>query len=130
MSQKRVEPMSQPKYERNKSKIERIVIVSNRLPIVLTKGESGEWQVEPSSGGLVTAIAPILRDRGGLWIGWPGTLEEIDLAPGQFAHIQTGDVHRFEALDERVELVEVSTTELDDVVRLEDDYNREGTSEA
>jgi mannose-6-phosphate isomerase len=58
------------------------------------------------------------------------SVEATDLPPGRFAHISTGDVHRFEALDERVELVEVSTTELDDVVRLEDDYDRQGTSEA
>ena len=38
-----------------------------------------------------------------------------------------GRRHRFEAL-ERVELIEVSTAELDDVVRLEDDFGREGTS--
>lgn len=57
-------------------------------------------------------------------------VEQIDLEPGQFAHIETGAVHRFEALAERVELVEVSTPELGDVVRLEDDYDREGTSEA
>jgi hypothetical protein len=29
---------------------------------------------------------------------------------------------------DRVEIVEVSTPELDDVVRLEDDFGREGTS--
>ena len=40
----------------------------------------------------------------------------------------TGRIHRYEAL-ERVELIEVSTPELDDVVRLEDDFGREGTSE-
>jgi hypothetical protein len=33
-------------------------------------------------------------------------------------------VHRFCATSEDVVLVEVSTPELDDVVRLEDDYNR------
>lgn len=32
----------------------------------------GSWDVTPSSGGLVTAMTPILRQRGGLWIGWPG----------------------------------------------------------
>jgi hypothetical protein len=40
-----------------------------------------------------------------------------------------GRVHRFIAL-ERVELMEVSTPELDDVVRLEDDFGRKGTREA
>ena len=38
-----------------------------------------------------------------------------------------GRIHRFEAR-EAVEVVEVSTPELDDVERLEDDYGREGTS--
>jgi len=52
----------------------RLVVVSNRLPIVLTR-DGGEWRVERGSGGLVTALAPVLKDRGGLWIGWPGTTE-------------------------------------------------------
>ncbi|GAB4355380.1 MAG: trehalose-6-phosphate synthase [Candidatus Abyssubacteria bacterium] len=54
----------------------RLVIVSNRLPIVITKTEDGQVKVRPGSGGLVTAIAPVLRNRGGLWIGWPGIVEE------------------------------------------------------
>ena len=58
------------------------------------------------------------------------SVEQKDLTPGEFAHIRTGAVHRFEATSERVELIEVSTPELDDVVRLKDDYRREGTSEA
>jgi trehalose 6-phosphate synthase len=56
----------------------RVVIVSNRLPIVVAKREGGGWRVRPGQGGLVTALAPILRDRGGLWMGWPGTSEEVD----------------------------------------------------
>lgn len=59
----------------------KVIIVSNRLPIVVTKGESGNLNVEPGSGGLVTALAPVLKNRGGLWVGWPGTSVEngIDL---------------------------------------------------
>jgi trehalose 6-phosphate synthase len=57
----------------------RLVIVSNRLPIVLAKDSAGRWHAKPGSGGLVTAMAPVLRDRGGLWIGWPGTAEKEDL---------------------------------------------------
>ncbi len=56
-----------------------------------------------------------------------GVIRTIELGPGGYRHVPTGRRHRFEAL-ERVELIEVSTTELDDVVRLEDDYGREGTS--
>jgi trehalose 6-phosphate synthase/phosphatase len=57
----------------------RLVIVSNRLPFSIDKNDSGEWQVNPSSGGLVTALSPLVKEKGGLWIGWPGTLEEAAL---------------------------------------------------
>ncbi|KJS31372.1 MAG: alpha,alpha-trehalose-phosphate synthase [Desulfatitalea sp. BRH_c12] len=53
----------------------RLIVVSNRLPVVMEKDERGQWQAGPSSGGLVTALAPVLKGRGGLWIGWPGTSE-------------------------------------------------------
>ena len=56
-----------------------------------------------------------------------GAIREHDLGPGDHAHVPVGRRHRFESL-ERVELIEVSTPELDDVVRLQDDYGREGTS--
>ena len=50
-----------------------------------------------------------------------------ELGPGDARHVAPGRIHRFEAV-ERTELVEVSSPELDDVERLEDDYGREGTS--
>ena len=56
-----------------------------------------------------------------------GEVEEITMGPGTFARVATGRIHRFEALTD-VKVIEVSTPELDDVVRLEDDYGREGTS--
>ncbi len=60
-----------------------LIITSNRLPCVLERGENpSDWKTRPSDGGLITAMAPVLRDRGGEWIGWAGTLEEdgIDVA--------------------------------------------------
>lgn len=57
----------------------RLIIVSNRLPIVLSRNKGGEWQIESGSGGLVTAMAPVLRNRGGLWIGWPGHVYEAGM---------------------------------------------------
>ena len=56
-----------------------------------------------------------------------GTVQQIELEPGDYRHVPTGRIHRFEAID-RCELIEVSTPELDDVVRIEDDFGREGTS--
>ena len=51
---------------------QRLVVVSNRLPAALKK-ECGEWTVKAGAGGLVTALAPVLKNRGGVWIGWSGT---------------------------------------------------------
>ena len=46
--------------------------------------------------------------------------------PGQALHIKKGQIHRFGALENRyVKIIEVSTPELYDVVRLEDDYGRD-----
>jgi trehalose 6-phosphate synthase/phosphatase len=50
----------------------RMVVVSNRLPVVLTPVEGGGWTVEAGSGGLVTALEPVLQRIAGTWVGWPG----------------------------------------------------------
>ena len=55
---------------------ERLVVVSNRLPFVFSRAATGEWNAERGAGGLVSALVPVLRDRGGTWIGWPGTSED------------------------------------------------------
>lgn len=54
-------------------------------------------------------------------------LEAFDLLPGESVHITPGTRHRMTALEDSV-VLEASTTELTDVVRLEDRYGREGTS--
>ncbi|MHB1172505.1 MAG: alpha,alpha-trehalose-phosphate synthase (UDP-forming) [Lacisediminihabitans sp.] len=48
------------------------VVVSNRLPVdrVVDADGSARWQ--HSSGGLVTALEPVMRSNGGVWIGWAG----------------------------------------------------------
>jgi mannose-6-phosphate isomerase len=56
-----------------------------------------------------------------------GNVQVQELGPGEHRHVPTGRIHRYEAID-RTELMEVSTPELDDVVRLEDDFGREGSS--
>ncbi|MEJ2861144.1 alpha,alpha-trehalose-phosphate synthase (UDP-forming) [Actinomycetospora flava] len=45
-----------------------LLVVANRLPFDLDA--DGEWHRSP--GGLVTALEPTLRARGGAWVGWPG----------------------------------------------------------
>ncbi len=56
----------------------RLITVSNRLPVVLERDDNGTWDVRTGSGGLVTALAPVLRNRGGTWIGWPGAVADGD----------------------------------------------------
>jgi quercetin dioxygenase-like cupin family protein len=58
-----------------------------------------------------------------------GAIVVEELGPGDHRRVETGRIHRYSAI-ERCELVEVSTPELDDVVRLEDDFGRQGTSSA
>jgi mannose-6-phosphate isomerase len=55
------------------------------------------------------------------------SLDEIELTSGAVWRNEPGQVHTIEALEDAV-VVEVSTPELDDVVRLTDDYGRAGTS--
>jgi mannose-6-phosphate isomerase len=52
--------------------------------------------------------------------------EEVVAAPA-FFHFVPGTVHRITAVEDTL-VYEVSTPHLDDVVRLEDNYGREGTS--
>ncbi len=56
-----------------------LILVSNRLPATVELGPHGSM-LKPSSGGLVTALRPVLEARKGYWIGWPGEEcdEEID----------------------------------------------------
>jgi mannose-6-phosphate isomerase len=56
-------------------------------------------------------------------------LKEEVIAAGAAFHYPPGTVHRVTALEDTT-ILEVSTPHLDDVVRLEDAYGREGTSAA
>jgi mannose-6-phosphate isomerase len=50
------------------------------------------------------------------------------IAPGEAYHYAPGTIHRVTAIEDTT-ILEVSTPYLDDVVRLQDAYGREGTSE-
>ncbi len=55
-------------------------------------------------------------------------MEEFDMEPGQRIHVSPKTVHRMTAIED-CDIIEVSTPEIDDVIRLEDRYGRKGTSE-
>jgi mannose-6-phosphate isomerase len=59
--------------------------------------------------------------------GEDGKLEDVELALGESFRIVPGTIHQMVAVTD-CDVLEVSTPELDDVVRLSDKYGREGTS--
>ena len=52
------------------------LVVANRLPVDRKTGPDGEpvWRTSP--GGLVTALEPVMKRKGGAWIGWHGAPDE------------------------------------------------------
>ncbi len=71
----------------------------------------------------------VQRGRARLELGGAGeaVLKEEIIGPGEAFHYPPGTVHRITAIED-TDILEVSTPHLDDVVRLEDAYGREGTS--
>jgi trehalose 6-phosphate synthase/phosphatase len=59
--------------------LQRLIIVSNRLPVTV-RAEHGEPVVHMSVGGLATGLRAPHERSGGLWIGWPGDLSDLDAA--------------------------------------------------
>jgi trehalose 6-phosphate synthase/phosphatase len=56
--------------------MERLLIVSNRLPVRAAASASGV-RLTPASGGLATGLRPWHERTRGLWIGWPGDLARL-----------------------------------------------------
>jgi mannose-6-phosphate isomerase len=56
-----------------------------------------------------------------------GELEAVEIGPDDAFRYRPGTVHRLTAIEDTL-VLEVSTPHVDDVVRLEDQYGREGTS--
>ena len=54
----------------------KIIIVSNRLPIELSKKESSRWKFISTSGGLATGMKSVHDHGESLWIGWLGVSSE------------------------------------------------------
>ena len=56
----------------------KLVLVSNRIPITISK-EDGHLKGHPASGGLVTALEPLLQAHGGIWVGSGGTQDSPEI---------------------------------------------------
>jgi len=70
----------------------------------------------------------VLEGEMQLLVDIDGEMRELTLKAGEAHRIKPGVRHRMRA-ESRVTIVEVSSPELDDVVRLEDAYGRAGTTE-
>lgn len=89
--------------------------------LYISSGEMLSRQYHEKKEETICVLEGVLK----LEIGNEPLLETRYLYPGDFYHVPPGTVHRFCAMESTdVKLVEVSTPELDDVVRLSDKYSR------
>jgi trehalose 6-phosphate synthase/phosphatase len=58
-----------------KRKSDRLVIVSNRLPVAISK-RKGKVSIQPSPGGLATALRSLQTEKEVVFLGWPGYIPE------------------------------------------------------
>jgi mannose-6-phosphate isomerase-like protein (cupin superfamily) len=92
------------------------VSAGHELSLQFHKEKDESWYVLQGRAELELAAA-----------GEKTTSTEV-VTPGAAFRITPGTVHRIRALEDTV-ILEVSTPQLDDVVRLDDAYGRTGTSE-
>jgi trehalose 6-phosphate synthase/phosphatase len=68
-----------------KQKKDRLVIVSNRLPVTISK-RKGKVSIQPSPGGLATALRALRINKEIVFFGWPGYIPENS---GEQKYVQT-----------------------------------------
>ncbi len=88
--------------------------------LIIRSGEELSRQYHERKEETICVLEGVLR----LELGRAPDVEVQYLNPGESFHVAPGTVHRFAADAVDVRLVEVSTPELEDVVRLEDRYRR------
>ena len=89
----------------------------------INRGESLSLQYHEMKDETLYVVAGELE----LTVEHEGERRVLPLRAGQAFHIPPRMIHRMQAIED-TDVAEVSTTELDDVVRLEDRYGRAGTS--
>jgi trehalose 6-phosphate synthase len=50
----------------------RLLLVSNRLPVIVKRSEDGSYDYSMSSGGLVSGLSGLSKATRFQWYGWPG----------------------------------------------------------
>ena len=92
--------------------------------ITIRAGETMSYQYHNVKEETVHVLSGAL----GLDVESEGVRSTLRLLPGETFHIRPGMKHRMFADEIDCHVVEVATSELDDVVRLEDRYGRTGTT--
>ena len=92
--------------------------------IHVTSGHALSLQYHEQKEEVISVQSGLLRVEVGLS---EHDLEEFELHPGESIHLVPGTRHRVTAVVDTV-MLEASTTQLTDVVRLEDRYGRQGTN--
>ena len=106
---------------------ERIFAANRRYAgklIAIRAGETLSYQYHRLKEETIHVLSGVL----GMETEADGERVVLALEPGETFHVSPGTRHRMFAEGGDVLIVEVSSPELDDVVRLEDRYGREGTS--
>ncbi len=85
----------------------------------INKGESLSYQYHVVKDETIRLLSGALE----MYVEIDGQRSTLRLAPGECLHIAPGMKHRMTAV-ETCDVLEASTPELDDVVRLEDRYGR------
>ena len=85
----------------------------------INQGESLSYQFHRVKDETIRLLSGVLE----MDLETNGERQKVRLAPGESLHIVPGMKHRMSALED-CDVLEVSTPELDDVVRLEDRYGR------
>jgi trehalose 6-phosphate synthase/phosphatase len=82
----------------------KLIIISNRLPLKASKGESGEYEFSRSEGGLTTGLDSVEMDVEKHWIGWPGAYAETSEEQEKITqHLDTFKFHPVFLTEEHIQ---------------------------
>jgi trehalose 6-phosphate synthase/phosphatase len=102
----RGEEVAMKTLEEEATNANQLVVVSNRLPIVVSRKSGGAWDIKAGSGGLVTSLEHVLRQQAGTWIGWLG-------ASGNLAGVEPALESASEGAGYQLESVPLTEREID-----------------
>jgi len=68
--------------------MKRLIIASNRLPVMIKK-QDDSFDLIPSTGGLATGLKSYHRENDSLWIGWPGLDAESESEENEIERLLT-----------------------------------------